>query len=659
MNLLGLTIAQYAMILAGAGALVVVFYLLKLRRRRVAVPFAKLWEQVLMEKQATSLLQRLRRVLSLLLQLLLLWLLVTALADPREEEETREGRDMVVLVDTSASMRAKDVDRGDGRIGEARAWLRRAIDNLGTQDRMMIVQMDAQVVPLTPMVDDRLVLKRGIGRLRASDTEADFPRALRLATDVLEPGREGHVILLSDGRLGEPRDQLGPVDLAGAQLHWVKIGRGGRNVAVSGFSVRRYPIDRSTCEIFLEVRNTGGQDERAELTLVGDGQELMVRRLTVPQGQSVSLTLPGQQAASRTIEARLSLVEGQCQDDEDCDQGRCSGDGRCVRGDDQPADDRAYALLPERRPIRVLAVSPGNLYLAAALLLDEYLDVTEMSPEEYQDWLAGSPERGDELPYEVVIFDGLAPPPPPSGHLIYLGVEGEEPPVEIRDEVSGGIWFDNTQSRREHPILRYVSFGDFEVYRAAVTDPRPGDRVIARSEDRNPLLIVRESEDERLTTMLTFPLRNSDLPLRLSWPVMLMNTLAWYVEQDSGFISSHATGHPVHLRVPGEAESARVCGPPGCVEVAVHHGEAVFLPSRAGFYRVETEEGQMMVAANLTSPRESNVEPAEAVEVQSQAASDPPVMRAGVGGHIWLWLLMVAAGLVLFEWLTYHRRVTV
>ena len=33
--------------------------------------------------------------------------------------------------------------------------------------------------------------------------------------------------------------------------------------------------------------------------------------------------------------------------------------------------DRAYALLPERRPIRILAVSPGNLYLAAALLLDD------------------------------------------------------------------------------------------------------------------------------------------------------------------------------------------------------------------------------------------------------------------------------------------------
>lgn len=657
MSLFGLTMAQYAGLLGGAAALVVVFYLLKLRRRQVAVPFSRLWEQVLMDRQATSLIHRLRRVLSLLLQLLLLWLLVTALADPRDEAELRRGRDLVVLVDTSASMRTRDVDRGDGRIGEARAWVRGAIEKLGPRDRMMIVQMDAQVVPLTPMVDEPLVLEQALTKLRASDTEADFARGLRLANDVLSEGREGHVVLLSDGVLGDTRDQFGEVDLGDTELHWVEIGEGGRNVALSSFSVRRYPIDRSTCEIFLEVRNTGDQDERVQLTLLGDGHEMMVRRLSVDAGQQIHLNLPAQEAASQTLEARVALVGDPCAEDEDCPaRGRCSGDRRCVFPDVQPADDRAFALLPERRPVRVLAVSPGNLYLLAALLLDEYLDVSEMTPEQYEQWLAE--DHGDEPPFETVVFDGVAPPPPPESNLIYLGVEGEEPPLEPGDEVTGGLWFDPSSSRREHPILRYVSFGDFEVYRAVRTNPRGDDRVIARSEAGVPLLITREEED-RHVTMLTFPLQNSDLPMRMAWPVMLMNTLAWYVEQDSGFISSHRTGHPVHLRVPGEAPGAEVCGPDGCTDVAVHDDEAVFVPRRAGFYRVTIPDARMMVAANLTSPRESRVEPAEEVTVAASEASPPPQMRASVGGRIWIWLLMAAVAIVLLEWLTYHRRLTV
>lgn len=659
MSILGLTLAQYAGLLAGGAAIVVVFYLLKLRRRRVAVPFGPLWEQVLMDRQATSLLQRLRRLLSLLLQLLLLFLLVTALADPRAEAELREGRDFVVLVDTSASMRARDNDRGDGRIGEARAWVREAIRKLGPNDRMMIVQMDAQVVPLTPMVDDRLILDEGLSKLRASDTSADFPRALRLATDVLATEREGHVILVSDGVVGEARDNFGAVDLGEAQMHWVKVGEGGRNVGISSFSVRRYPIDRSTCEIFLEVRNHGDQDERVELTLLGDGQEMMVRRMSVAKGKRVNLTLPAQDAASQTLEARLSLVGENCNDDEDCPaRGRCSGDKRCVFPDVQPADDRAFALLPERRPIKVLAVSPGNLYLAAALLLDEYLDVDEMSADDYRSWLESVEQGREESDYETVVFDGVAPPPPPTGNLIYLGTEGEAPPLEPGDEVTGGIWFSAPHSKRRHPILRFVSFGDFEVYRAVKTSPAPGDQVIARSEELVPLLVTRE-EENRHVTILTFKLQNSDLPMRMAWPVLLMNTLSWYVEQDDGFISSRNTGSPAHIRVPGEVSTAEVCAVEGCRSVAVHEGEAVFVPERAGFHRVNVGGEQLLVAANLGNPRESSISPAETVTVNGAEATPPPTMRASVGGRIWLWLVMIAVAIVLLEWLTYHRRVTV
>ena len=49
---------------AGAAALVAL-YLLKLRRRRLEVPFAELWRRVLSETQSTALWKRLRRIVSL------------------------------------------------------------------------------------------------------------------------------------------------------------------------------------------------------------------------------------------------------------------------------------------------------------------------------------------------------------------------------------------------------------------------------------------------------------------------------------------------------------------------------------------------------------------------------------------------------------------
>src|SRR5262245_29084081 len=118
MSFFGLTVQQLGLLGAGLGAVVIVLYILKLRRRRVEVPFAPLWDRVLREKETTTLFKRLRRILSLLVQLCLLALLILALGDPRPKVGERKGRDLALVIDTSASMQAMDVP--GGRLEKAR-----------------------------------------------------------------------------------------------------------------------------------------------------------------------------------------------------------------------------------------------------------------------------------------------------------------------------------------------------------------------------------------------------------------------------------------------------------------------------------------------------------------------------------------------------------
>ena len=91
MRLHALTTGQLFTLLGVLGAIVVVLYILKLRRRRVAVPFARLWNHVLREKETTALFSRLKRFISLLVQLLLLAALAVALGDPRLEGARTSG----------------------------------------------------------------------------------------------------------------------------------------------------------------------------------------------------------------------------------------------------------------------------------------------------------------------------------------------------------------------------------------------------------------------------------------------------------------------------------------------------------------------------------------------------------------------------------------
>src|SRR5436853_2714446 len=88
---------------------VVVFYILKIRLKRVPVSTVIFWRQIFDEKKPRSLWQRLRHLVSLLVQLLLLALLVSALTEPFLASEARNARRIILVIDNSASMSAADV----------------------------------------------------------------------------------------------------------------------------------------------------------------------------------------------------------------------------------------------------------------------------------------------------------------------------------------------------------------------------------------------------------------------------------------------------------------------------------------------------------------------------------------------------------------------
>src|SRR5919205_4150334 len=88
---------------------VVAMYLLKLRRDEAVVPSTLLWNRLVADVEANAPWQRLRRSLLLLLQLLLVIALAFLVARPFSERPAGLARDVVLVVDASASMSATDV----------------------------------------------------------------------------------------------------------------------------------------------------------------------------------------------------------------------------------------------------------------------------------------------------------------------------------------------------------------------------------------------------------------------------------------------------------------------------------------------------------------------------------------------------------------------
>ena len=636
MILAGLPLLQLLAILGGAGAFATALYILKLRRRAVAVPFSKLWERILRDKEATSLFSKLKRLLSLLLQLSLLALLALSLGDPRAAATLIKGRNLVVLVDASASMQATDV--APTRLGAAKAEIKKLIRGLGGSDRMLIAQMDATVTPTGPMSGDTSELERALDQIRATDTRADFPRALRFATDALRGVENAEIVVVSDGALGPASDATGPVRLGDAKLSYIPVGKASRNVAITAFSVRRYPLDKSRYEVMLEVTNTGADVEEIEMKLLGDGQLVDLTKLRLQPGERLPRFYPNLSGASRTLEARIQPIE--------------------TSKDELPADNRAYALLPERRRAKILVVSAGNTYLEAALLLDEYLDVTLMSPRDYL-------SKAGEVKGEVIIFDGVTPATPPRAHAIYLDPRGPGSPVKVDAELKGPA-FDRIE--RKHPIVRWTALDDVNIARGHKLVPEANDKVVGAS-DAGPILVTGARGGFKFVA-LGFDIRESDLPLRVAWPLVLLNSINFFLDEDANYISSFRTGEVFRVPLVTESGRAELQLPDSRKElVPVFEGRAVYSGAQAGFYELTApdakvgatgaEAGKASFAANLLDRDESTLVPTADLVVDGQKASAVEGFTVGVRREVWIYLLIAAVILTSIEWATYHRRLTV
>src|ERR1051325_10772012 len=88
--------------------IIVVFYLLKVRRHDEEVSSTFLWNDLIRDLAAHEPLQRLKWNLLLLLQLLALALITFAVARPFTEQVGEKPVQAILLVDGSASMQASD-----------------------------------------------------------------------------------------------------------------------------------------------------------------------------------------------------------------------------------------------------------------------------------------------------------------------------------------------------------------------------------------------------------------------------------------------------------------------------------------------------------------------------------------------------------------------
>ena len=608
-------LSPLAFAILGVAAPLVLLYFLKVRRRERRVASLMLWGAELRDREASTFFQRLQRDPLLLLQLLALIALALALARPVVTVTGEGARKVVVVLDTSASMKARDVSpsRFDAARSEAASLVRR----LGEGAEIMVIEAGVQPHVTAALGRDRDRALSAIRAARPRDLPQRLPEALRTARALvgIDPRAEIHVFTDGAFVMGQTPEMTDP------RIRWVGVGRRGYNVGIVSLSIRKTYYGSFGYQAFVSLVNHSPEAQTFDFALSIDDQMIAEKSLTLEPSVRRSIVLPFAHQGGGTVTAKIGV------------------------NDDLATDNVAYAVIPPPKKIAVTLVSPGNLFLEKVLRTDPTVALEVKTPEQYQGGMGEA---------DVVVLDSSAPPKVGPGRYVFVNTVPPDVPLEVLGRIEAPTVMDWDRS---HPVMRHVEFAKVAIQDAMRVRPLAAGRALVEAVG-GPLLYALE-EPDRKAIFIGFDLFKTDFPLRVAFPLILSNTLRWLhpaaLDQSSLQL---AAGQPILLPVAHGISSATVNTPSGrAVKALITRGVVSFTDTdEVGVYTLSTARGDMKLAVNLGDGDESDItpHPLPAPPAQVTAASPPvPIQR-----ELWPLFVLVAAVLLALEGVLYWRRQT-
>ena len=500
-------LAPIAGLVAGAigSSLVLLFWMLKLRRRPIGVSSTLLWQKSVRDVEGNIPWQRVRPSFLLFLQLLAVVLLSIAIARPVRNGGVTFGSEVVVAIDAGASMNAiADLDEHT-RLDLAKRDAKTLVRQIGTRSastKFRVVRVGMVPQMLTGASTSWRQAIAAIDQIESSDAPSDLRAAMELVESIrvgdnAEDESSGHSIqtyVFTDS------DQDA---LSGETVVFPSASEGDArgNLGIVLASGQRDQSDPDRCRVFV--------------TFAG--------RVNAKTGVVIHARVGESIVASKPIslepdEEGIAEAAGTLIFDLDTD---ALVEVFFERGDVFGADDRVWVSMPDPSPIVTTIVAPDGQ--ADPLLVDVLSAVTG--------GVVG--EAGDG---EAVLSG--------TGLMVYDRVN-RDPRVQLPTiEFVRGSDEDSAIQRvltweRSHPTLRDVDLGGLRFVRGGVIDGQPFATTTSGP-------VIAEVADEGVRHLaIGFALEDSNWGVDVSMPMFFANTIAYLLPGTSGAGKVFRTGESI------------------------------------------------------------------------------------------------------------------
>ena len=459
---------------------------------------------------------------------------------------------------------------------------------------------------------DKDRLRAALRGAKTSSAASNLDSAVDLAVSLTRSRPDRTIVVVTDGS-----DRT--LDSALARhpgLRVEQVGRAAPNVAITGIDLRRSPTSDLESELFVTLRRFGGDVMPVGIEVSLDGELFATESVVVPGDKAIGRVYRGLGESGGLVRVRI--------------------DG----GDALSVDDEALAWLEPSRRRRILCVS-CTVLTGRALASDPRFDVVSKST------------FTSSAGFDAVVFESSPVPALVGAPFLALGpsaLGAEAQPEEV-------AWPRVTAWRKSHPTLRFIEPAELNISKAY--PPQNADWEPLMESSQGPLLTTGVHAGYRGVVLHFRPVA-SDLPLRVAYPLFLLNSIDWLTgTRGRAQERTLSAGQPLFREGWGSEGEEVVLETPdgGEVKAPIRDGVARFGGlDQVGVYRLLGPEGrQERIAVNLSSERESNLGVAT-----HEALVDPtaPVVQASAAGRVSLVrpVLLLVALLLIGEWILYQRR---
>ena len=597
---------------------ILLLHSLRYRRRDVQVSTLFLWEQVMREAHGSLGLRRLIQNLPLILQILLALLLTLALANPALTKAVQRSKDIVLVLDTSASMQTQ-TPQGT-RFDVAKQQALDVVQALPSGRQMAVIAAGRQPQVVTFYSDEKALLRQSISQMQVTDAPGNMREAILLALSFTQGRLTQEVVVIGDGAY----QHLDDLELPRSQVRHIRVAGGEDNVGIIRLAFRKVMQTEARYEVLIAVKNFSPQPRDVPLQLTLRGERLLERQLQLQPGEETVIVTE--------IAGRLRGV----------------AEAEMVVDDALALDNRAYGVIADQTQTWVLLVGESNFFLEQLLTSLPGVQIN-VAPEVSEEALPQLLEAN-----HVIIFNGIQPPPLQRGRYLLIHTTPRDPRLQADGVLQQPEVIDWA---RQHPLLQFVELSDVQIEESLALRPLDGAQSLIDS-DGGSLLSVIDEPSLRVVT-LGFDLMRSDLPLRVAFPVLINNLLRWLHPESEGAVAGQVqAGTPYPLFFETSVADVTVQNPQGAEQTyEVQSNPWLFSDAQqVGVYIFRYGESKRYLTVNLLDAAESDIAPAKALP--TFAPSDDASSRQAVGmvqTPLWPYLLLMAMVVGFGEWLVWCR----